>query len=417
MFSSSRNRVSSPQKKNLRVCYIVSTFPREENDPEVPWLVECVRRLRDKGVEVEIFAPSFRGLKDHEIFGIPVHRFRYFPKRWEMLTHDEGAPNKIMSNPFYKYLAVPYILFGMLDAIFFFGRNRFDILHVHWPFPHALFGWIGRWICGAKVILNFHGAEVLLVHRYPIIRSFLRVFLRRADHVVTNSSFTKEKVTEVYRRPVTVIPFGITVERDGHAKRSSTSVKTILFVGRLIERKGVEYLIQAMPYVLRKVKARLVIVGEGHRRPFLEELVAREGLKDVVQMVGKVSEESLKRWYEICDVFVLPAVVDSKGDTEGLGVVLLEALSYGKPVVASNVGGIPDIVIDGQTGLLVPEKDPKALEEAIVYVLTHEHFSQRLGEKGRKYVEEQFGWEKITDKLIDLYRNAIRDEDSTFNLR
>ena len=216
---------------------------------------------------------------------------------------------------------------------------------------------------------------------------------------------------------MTVIPFGITVERDGHAKRSSTSVKTILFVGRLIERKGVEYLIQAMPYVLRKVKARLVIVGEGHRRPFLEELVAREGLKDVVQMVGKVSEESLKRWYEICDVFVLPAVVDSKGDTEGLGVVLLEALSYGKPVVASNVGGIPDIVIDGQTGLLVPEKDPKALGDAIVYVLTHEHFSQRLGEKGRKYVEEQFGWEKITDKLIDLYRNAIRDEDSTFNLR
>jgi len=172
-----------------------------------------------------------------------------------------------------------------------------------------------------------------------------------------------------------------------------------------------------MPYILRKVKARLVIVGEGHRRPFLEELVAREGLKDVVQMVGKVPEESLRLWYETCDVFVLPAVVDSKGDTEGLGVVLLEALSYGKPVVASNVGGIPDIVIDGQTGLLVPEKDPKALAEAIVYVLTHEHFSQRLGEKGRRYVEEQFGWGKITDKLIDLYRNVMRDEDSTFNLR
>ena len=389
----------------IKVCYIVSTFPRNERDPEVPWLVECVRRLRDRGVEIKVFAPSFKGLGDHVIFGIPVHRFRYFFRRWETLTHDEGAPNKIMARPLYKYLAFPYVLFGILDAIQFFRRESFDILHVHWPFPHGLFGMIGSRICQARVILNFHGAELLLCRKYPIVRHFLRFFLRNADRTIANSSFTRDKIVEVERRPVEVIPFGATLE-ERRAIEPKGPVKTILFVGRLVERKGVAYLIRAMPRVLEKVRAQLVIVGEGYRREALEQLIAEERLDEAVKLTGKVSDEAKRGWYETCDVFVLPSIVDSKGDTEGLGMVLLEALGYRKPVVASRVGGIPDIVLDGEMGLLVPEKDPEALGEAIVSVLTDEHLAQRLGTRGHQYAKERFAWERIVNEIVGMYESV-----------
>ena len=390
----------------MNVCHIVSTFPRALDDPEVPWLLQCIRRLKEKGLEVKVFAPAFKGLRDQEISGISVHRFRYFFRRWENLTHDEGAPNKLRKNPLYIFVAIFYILFGVIDIIRYCHRERFDILHVHWPFPHGIFGMIGGQICGARVILNFHGAELLLVQKHPLIRPCIRFFLHHADSVIANSSFTRERIVEIERQPVEVIPFGAAVEEKRYTK-SKDPVKTILFVGRLIERKGVEYLIRAMPHVLAKVNAKLIIVGEGHQRPVLEKLIVQKRLNRAVKLTGKVSDEVLREWYAGCDVFVLPSIVDARGDTEGLGIVLLEALSYKKPVVASKVGGIPDITIHGETGLLVPQKDSHALAESILRVLMDETFARRLGARGYKYVKERFSWERITYQIIHLYRDVI----------
>jgi len=393
----------------MRVCFVVSTFPRFEGDPEVPWLLETVRRLRAKGIDVEIFASSYQGMEPHVLEGIPIHRFRYFFRRWEYLTHNEGATNKVQLSPLYKLLALPYIIFGALSMIRFCRGRKFDVFQAHWPFPHALFAWIGARLHGARLSLRFYGAELVLAEKMPFVRSFIRAFMKRADTVDAISTYTASRAREIYQRDFAIIPYGSHLEVSEEAvdpTESSSKLKEILFVGRLVERKGVEYLVRAMPMVCeRGVDAHLTVVGNGHWEKEIREAIEAVGAGDLVTMAGRVSDEEKARLYKNCDVYVHPAIVDPRGDTEMLGVVLIEAMAYARPLIASDVGGIPDVVKDGETGLLVPEKNPEKLAEAMVRILTDPALAARLGQAGREFQRSYFDWDRITDSLIAEFRD------------
>ena len=129
---------SPVSRRPLKIAVLGSTYARFHADSQVPWLRESVNRLAQRGHDVTVIAPSFEGLPSHEIDGIPVRRFRYAPWRIESLTHDQGAPNKL-HNPFYNLLAIPYILAGIVSVAVWTMRERYDVIHVHWPFPHGLF--------------------------------------------------------------------------------------------------------------------------------------------------------------------------------------------------------------------------------------------------------------------------------------
>ena len=124
---------------------------------------------------------------------------------------------------------------------------------------------------------------------------------------------------------------------------------------------------------------------------------------------GKLSPEDLANEYRTANVFTLPAIVDSKGDTEGLGVVLIEAMELGLPIVASNVGGIPDVVIDGESGILVPEKDPDALADAFKRLAADPSLTERLLAGARKRISECFTWGGIIERQIAVYNKVINN--------
>ena len=395
----------------MRVCYAVSTFPRFDGDSEVPWLLESVKRLRKRGVVVEIFAPSYQGIKSHTISGAQVHRFRYFFRRWEILTHQEGAPNKIRRSPLYALLAVFYILFGTLAMIRLCATRRYDLFQAHWPFPHALFAWVGSRLQRAGFGLRLYGAELMLAERFAPARAFIRFFMKKADVVDAITTFPASKAKAIHDCNINIIPFGspFEIETDGQIPKQPSRRKQILFVARLIERKGPEVLVDALPLVRsRGIDAHLRIVySSGDREGIVKEAIRQAGVSDFVTMERGVPSDELPQRYQECDVFVLPAIVDSRGDTEMLGVVFLEAMSYKKPIIGSNVGGIPDVIKDGETGLLVPQKDPEALADAIVRVLTDDSLAKRLGEEGYRFSQDFFGWDRITDLLVEEYRSCI----------
>ena len=389
----------------MKVLSIVSVYPRFEADLEVPWLRISVSHLKNAGCQISIVAPSHKGLKSHEIDGVKVHRFRYAPASLEFLTHDEGAPSKIARNPFLQLLAVPYIISGSIKTLFLCLSLKPDILHVHWPFPHAFMAYFAAFFCKIPVILNFYGAELLLAKKKKWIRPILKMFIKKADLVIAISSFTAKEVKGIYNRSIEILPYGTTLNIKSKRQQCLNSGKfRILFVGRHIERKGIEYLIKAAA-MLAPDKFQIRIAGQGDLTQKLKKQ-AMEEAPEQVEFLGKISKEDLEKEYETANCFVLPAIVDSRGDTEGLGVVMIEATEYGLPVIASDVGGISDIIMDKKTGMLVPEKNPQALAAAIRELAESEALQKSLVLGAKEHIKQNFSWDAIIKKQIKLYQDS-----------
>jgi len=402
------NAPDSTLPQPLKIAVLGSTYARSQSDSQVPWLRESVNRLAALGHQMTVIVPSFEGLKNHFIDGVEVLRFRYAPRRFENLTHDEGAPNKLR-NPLYQILAAPYIAMGALAAMRWARQRRFDVIHCHWPFPHGLMALpAARW-SGAKVVAMCHGAELAMARRKPWVRKILKQCLLKSDVLACNSSHTQGEIERLCGRQAAVIPYGATLRDAATAPEPKPpgDTATILFTGRHIQRKGVPFLLRALPAILQRRKVKLLITGDGDRRQEWEALARELQLGDAVQFLGIVSNERLGQLYRACDVYVLPAIFDDRGDTEGLGVVLIEALQNARPVVASAVGGIVDVIQHGKTGLLVPEKNPQALADAVLRLLDDPALAQRLGQQGRAEAERQFDWERITSETERLYRRAL----------
>jgi phosphatidyl-myo-inositol dimannoside synthase len=393
----------------LRIAIIGSTYPRSEEDYEVPWLRESVKRIARRGHRVTVIAPSYCGLKSHWIDGTFVHRFRYAPARWEMLTHGEGAPNKLKKKPILKVLTLTYVLSGAWTAWRVCRKKQIDVLHVHWPFPHGLMALVPAWLNGVKVVSSCHSAEIALAAANKLTTRLLAACLRGAAAVTANSRHTADLVKKISKVEAEVIPYGSTVRIEpeaGTPAAEQADIPMLLFSGRLIRRKGVQFLLRAMPKILAKRHVRLVVTGDGHCRAEWEALTRELGLTGQVEFTGFVSNERLSQLFRSCTVYVHPAIYDDRGDTEGLGVVLVEALRNRKPVVASRVGGIADVIKDERTGLLVPEKNPDAIAEAVLRILADRVLARRLGEDGFAFVTQHFDWELITDQLESAYQRV-----------
>jgi phosphatidyl-myo-inositol dimannoside synthase len=286
-------------QRPLRIAIIGSTYPRSEGDYEVPWLRESVNRIARRGHRVTVIAPSYTGLKDHLIDGIEVRRFRYAPARWEKLTHGEGAPNKLEKNPLLKLLTLTYVLSGTYEAWKVCRAERVEILHVHWPFPHGLLALLPAWLTGVKVVASCHSAEIALASGNKLSTWLLATCLRRSDAVTANSRHTAELIHKISGVDSEVIPYGVTVRIEPLAPVPADQPDNplLLFSGRLIQRKGVHFLLRAMPLILAKRRVRLVITGDGHCRAEWEALSRELGLAGLVEFAGFVSNERLSELF------------------------------------------------------------------------------------------------------------------------
>ena len=413
-----------------KVLVIGSVYPRFHEDAEVPWLRTSIAHLKKAGLDIQVLAPAYKGLKSHEIDGIKVNRFRYAPANWEMLTHEEGAPSKMASKPWLQLLAIPYIISGFFKCIKICRKWRPDIIHAHWPFPHAYIALGAAKLFRIPLVLNFHGAELLLIRKKKWVKPLLKFAIGQAQAVFANSSFTASKIKALRNVDVEWSPYGTTLEGGSLPLASATASATpssgevspqrpsphpvqgkfkILFVGRHIERKGICYLIEAAKYLPRD-QFEIRIVGVGDLTEELKKLASESATPNSADIIftGKLSPEALANEYRTANVFTLPAIVDSKGDTEGLGVVLIEAMELGLPIVASNVGGIPDVIVDGVSGILVPEKDPQALASAYKRLAAEPELVKQLLAGSRKRIAECFTWDGIIERQIAVYNKLAK---------
>jgi glycosyltransferase involved in cell wall biosynthesis len=398
----------------VKVLYLVTAYARDPGDVITPWLVETIRRLAARGVTVEVLAPAYRGLESQVVDGVRVHRFRYAPRGWETLTHDQTAPDRIRERPQFLGLVPGYVAAGSAAAAKLARSGGFDVIHAFWPIPQGVLGLWAKRRSGLPLVSTFFGVELTWMEKqFPFLAPLLRRLVSGSDAVTAISTYTAERLARQVPgvRP-SIIPFGAAVDAPPVPPPytyDGTRPFEMLFTGRLVERKGVHVLLDALARLPPERRARLHVLGDGPDRERLEARAAELGLPgERVVFHGFVPTEELQRRLETCDAFVLPAVIDAKGDTEGLGVVLLEAMSYARPVIASAAGGIVDIVRDGRNGWLVPPGDAAALAGAITACMDDPERARTLGLHGREDVEAGFSWDVIADRLAEIYRAVAK---------
>ncbi|GAG59657.1 unnamed protein product, partial [marine sediment metagenome] len=186
--------------------------------------------------------------------------------------------------------------------------------------------------------------------------------------------------------------------------QSNESIK-ILTVGRLVEKKGHKYAIKAIAKIVKRYKnIEYIIAGDGSLRKELENLVSELEIKNYVEFLGVVEQNEVLKLYRQAHIFVLPSITASNGDQEGIPIVLMEAQATGLPVISTYHSGIPEVIVDGESGFLVPEKDIDALTQKIEYLIEHSEIWPEMGRAGRKFIEERYDINKLNKRLVEIYR-------------
>lgn len=397
-----------------------SAFPRWKGDTTTAFVYDLSRQLAHMGFEVVALAPHHPGSSGFESFGgIRVHRFRYFlPAGLERLCYGAGIlPN--MKTSVFARLQLPFFvlaeLFALLKVVM---EEKPDIIHAHWILPQGFTAAIIGRLLKIPVVVTAHAGDVFPL-KSVLFRLLSRFSINSAAAVTVNSSYTKAAVEKIAHKAANVIPMGVDMKLFSSSTASAAAAvrrrcgvslddKMILFVGRLAEKKGVTYLVSAMAAVVKKFPdSKLVVVGDGPEKAALQLQVQHLGLSGSVIFAGSIPNPQLPPFYRAADVFVLPSIVDSRGDTEGLGVVLLEAVAAGTPVVASRIGGISDVVIHNGTGLLAEQKNHGQLAAAIVSLLKNRQLAKKLSAAAKRHVEAGFSWKSVSDEFAAVYGSVL----------
>jgi glycosyltransferase involved in cell wall biosynthesis len=290
-------------------------------------------------------------------------------------------------------------------------RAERDVTVIHEPNPLAL---VSDWMAAQRgpLVVWFHSEVLRPQWKYRLLyRPFLRRVLARADRIVVSSPRLAEHAVELkdFRDKCVVIPFGIDTDRLARTPAIDERVGAIereypgprvLFVGRLVPYKGVDVLLEAMS----SVQATALIVGDGPLRATLESAAARFGISARVKFLGHVEDEEVVAHMHACDLFVLPSVTRA----ETFGVVQLEAMACGRPVVSTNLPtGVPWVNRHEETGLVVEPGDAPALAQALNRLVEDAALRARLGARARQRVEETFTVDRMTSQSTALYREVV----------
>lgn len=389
-----------------RLLVLTTTFPRWKGDKEPPFVFELCRRLTDR-FDIFVLAPHTKGALTHEVMdGIEVIRFRYSPAKWERLAYSGGVLSNLKLNPLCYCLLPTFFLSQLISLCAILKRQKIDAIHAHWLLPQGLSAAVTGLLIKRMppVLCTSHGGDILGLNAFGLPRlkrwALNQIqFLTVVSHALVGPS---EKLGA--RLPnVAVIPMGIDTKNIFLPSSEQRESYTLLFVGRLVEKKGLTYLIAALPDVLIQYpETRLDIVGSGPEECRLRKQVASLGLSGSVHFHGAIANANIAPFYQRASILIMPSIVTKEGDQEGLGLVLAEALACECPVIASDLPAIRDVIINQLSGWLVPEKDPSALGKAITELFSQPDLRRKLGKDGRIFVAENFDWNEISDRYGEL---------------
>lgn len=413
----------------MKILMITSSYPRFEGDTVAPFIRYIAKNIAALGHSIDILMPYEPEMKLPEDEGINFFLYKYAPlKSWNVWGYASSlrADIKLKKR---VYFLVPSVVISSLYHLFrLTSRNNYDILHAHWVLPNAPMAALTAGIRNLPLVISLHGSDVFMAERGRLYSYLAAKAFRKADWISACSDDLRSRALKLGApgEKIETIPYGVDLNRfkkDTSAKQFvadwlnvPSDTKIIFTAGRLVYKKGFEYLIKALPHVIGySDKIRVVIAGEGDLRNELEQLSRALKVKQYVILPGSLPHHIIPKFYSASDVIVVPSVRDEWGNIDGLPNVLMEALASGKPIIASEVAGIPQVIHHEENGLLVEEKNSQQIAEAIIRVLKSKKLSQQLSQKAREKCCLSFDWKLIAKRFIQGYNEALKNKQGAEN--
>ena len=390
----------SPAER-LRILTVTHNYPRFAGDRAGAFVARIAEGAAARGHRVEVIAPHAPGIaRDEETAGVRVRRFRYGPDRWERVAYTGNLHQRTLLSPM-AAIAFPGFLLAFARAIGGAVRSfEPDVIHAHWWVPGGWFASRTR----LPYLVTCHGSDVRLLERGELIRRVALPAFRGAARVTAVSRFLASDIQRLLpelEADVLVTPMPVDVNGFlGGARATKVEPPRILYAGNLIPSKGVDVLLRAGAELERRgIACQLKILGEGPTRAELDLLARKLGLGPRVTWASFVPQGQMAEEYGASTVTVLP----SRGQAEGLGLTLVEALLAGCAVVGTAAGGIPEVVLHEKTGLIARDGDAEDLATQIQRLLTDPPLRERLARAGKEHVLRAHSPETAIGRFLEIY--------------
>lgn len=412
----------------MNLAVLAHSFPRFPGDTHGPFVKRLSEELARLGHQVHVLVPYDSEIAPDPDSPLKMHHFRYVrPDGMHLLGYSRTLKGDVGMR-LGAWLQSPlYFFFGQRALHRLVRERRIDLIHAHWILPNGYIAARVSEATGVPYAATLHGSDVFMAERNPLFGRMARQALEGASYVTSCSGELRQRLLAVGRQneadetlaeKVQLVPNGTDVvpgdpgDGRGDAVRErygiATGAPVLAAVGRLVYKKGFGVLLGALPGILRaRPETRLLLGGGGDLDHELREQARRLEVEDAVVFTGSLTHPQVLELLSAADVFVMPSVRDPKGNVDGLPIVVLEAMAAGLPVVASDVSGIPMAVEPGETGLLVPEKDPEALADAVLELLEDPERARRLGQAGRRRVADELNWPAVARIHDRLAREAV----------
>lgn len=388
--------------ERMPVVFLAHAYPRFAGDPVGSFIHALAVALRDEGIDVSVVAPAAEGVAARDVLdGIPVRRFRYAPRRWETLAYT-GTMSAQVAHSWSGRIAMLGFLASALSAV---ARERratgAALVHAHWWFPGGLVARALHAMTKSLYVITLHGSDLRLALDSSWGRRLFRAVALHASRITAVSAWLAQGAEEIATGlDVVVAPMPVSTSLFEHAT-ATREARRLLFVGKLAPQKGLDRLLRAMSRMHEP--CTLTVVGAGRVDDTAFRTLARTlGLDDRIEWLPLLSQADLAGQYRRAAIHVIPAL------DEGLGLTAVEAQLSETPVVAFASGGMPDLMTDGATGLLVPAGDELALANALDGALNNDAQRQALGRAGRAAALERFSPGIVAKGYAALYRDVAK---------
>src|SRR5688572_3504166 len=400
----------------LKVLFLTSSYPRNHEDTSSVFLRYLAEHLAARGLEIHVLVPADTTNGTTVEGKITVHRFQYFPSRFQRLAYGSGIMPNLKRSP-WLWFQVPFFVLAMAYSLLRVIRHeQIDLLHAHWILPQGLLGVLAKYFCHVPLVTTVHGADAFTL-RGGLASALKRFVMVRSGAYTANTPATSHAVDPAAVAPrVHVIPMGVDTELFAGGDPANLRQLLpgqeflLLFVGRLVDKKGCNTLLEALSLLPPALQNRttLWIVGDGDQKGQLEQTTKDLGLAQKVRFWGAISNQRLPDFYAAADLFVAPSIEAASGDTEGQGVVIIEAFASRACVLTTRIGGIDAVVSDNVTGALVPPNRPRDLALAIEKLLEDPGLRATLVENAFKEVKGRYDWKRIAGAFESLYRTLVK---------